>query len=270
MESNYHLKNRNQAIETYIERVTELTQIGHRVLSHDELLTIASELGISDSEIAIAQKQSQSHYVRAQGNHSLKHWDEAIEELENALAINPFNLPMLHLLIKCYLGRWRQSHNRQDIELINLRIKQCLEIQPDDQESLKLLAQLDKFIHRRKIKFLTISGFFVVLTGSLIGLFISSNISLEELVNRESKLQAINESLTGQIKILEEEQILLQQKLSGELYQQQQLNKELEFKIQQLENQIKNLNAKQQELIRKSNRPFITPPQVEEIPNNSQ
>ena len=80
MESNHQFRNHNQAIETYIQRVTELTQVGNRVLSHDELLKIASELGISDSEIAVAQKQSQDHYIRAQGYFGLSHWDEAIEE----------------------------------------------------------------------------------------------------------------------------------------------------------------------------------------------
>lgn len=62
MEDYNFLNNRNQAIENYIQRVTELTQLKQTIPTNEELLKIASELGISDGEIAIAQKQSQAHF----------------------------------------------------------------------------------------------------------------------------------------------------------------------------------------------------------------
>lgn len=67
MEDYNFLNNRNQAIENYIQRVTELTQLKQTIPTNEELLKIASELGISDGEIAIAQKQSQAHFFTGSG-----------------------------------------------------------------------------------------------------------------------------------------------------------------------------------------------------------
>ena len=255
MDINKHTSNRNQAIENYIQRVTELTQLGSRALSNEELLKIASELGISDDEIAIAQQQSQAHYVRAQGYYHLAHWDEAISELENALEINPFNLPMLHLLAKSHLGRWQQKHNRQDEKKIKIRIKQCLEIQPDDQESLKLLAELDQLINNYRYRLWGASGLILLGVGLLIGLLFPPTNSLSSLLAREDKLQGINRELNEQIELLRQEQIFLYNELSAKNQKQKDINQQLEFKIQELENQINNLTFKQQELIKKFDRP---------------
>ena len=253
MNSNNNSSPRNQAIENYIQRVTELTQLGNKALSNQELVKIASELGISDEEIAIAQQQSQAHFLRAQGYYNLAHWDEAINELEEALAFNPFHLPMLHLLVKSYLGRWQQKHNRQDEEQIKLRIKQCLEIQPDDQESLKLLSELDKLVNKYKYQIWGLSAFFLVVAGSFLGLMISSNVSLDVLLQREDRLEKINQQLTQQIKNLQEEQILLYNQILNQNREQKKINQQYEFQIQRLENEIKNLNLKQQELLKKIN-----------------
>ena len=267
MDINNHTSNRNQAIENYIQRVTELTQVGNRVLSHEELLKIASELGISDDEIAIAQQQSQAHFIRAQGYYNLAHWNEAISELENALEINPFNLPMLHLLVKSHLGRWQQKHSRQDEEQIKIKIKQCLEIQPDDQESLKLLAELDKLINNYRYQLWGASGLLLVAVGLFIGLFFPPNASLSSLLAREDKLQQINRELNEQIEILQQEQIFLYNQLSTENKRQKRINKQLEFEIQKLENQINNLTFKQQELIKRINRPVPRNP-LEFLPSD--
>ena len=263
--SNNNSSGRNQAIENYIQRVTELAQLGNKPLSNQELLKIASELGISDEEIAVAQKQSHAHFLRAQGYFNLNHWDEAITELEEALAFNPFHLPMLHLLVRSYLGRWKQRHNRQDEEQIKLRIKQCLEIQPDDQESLKLLSELDKLIHHYRYQIWGVSALFLVLIGSLIGLFASGNPSLSALINREDKLQQINQELRQEIEDLQSEQILLNNQLLNQYKQQERINQQLEFQVQRLEKEIKNLTLKQQELLKKVNQPTTRIP-LDQLP----
>ena len=271
MEAKNRSEDRQMAIEIYIQRVTELTQIGKRVLSQEELLKIASELGISDDDIAIAQQQSQAHYIRAQGYHNLGHWDEAIVELEEALTFNPFSLPMLHLLAKCYLGRWQKKHNRQDEEQVKLKIRQCLEIQPDDQESLKLLAQLDKLIDNHRYQIWGVGSLFLVAIGLFIGVVFSSGNSLSNLLARESELQQVNQQLTTEIEMLQEQQIMLSEQFDRENQQQQELINQLQFKIEKLENQINNLNIKQQQLIRRRESPFpsLRPPQSTPETQNS-
>ena len=74
-------------IDNYIQRVTELSQSTNRIPTNDELEKIAADLEIGPEEIQLTQKQSQDHYVRDQGYSRLKYWDDAIEELQEAIAL---------------------------------------------------------------------------------------------------------------------------------------------------------------------------------------
>ncbi len=88
----------SNVIENYIQRVTELNQSTQRIPTATELERIATELGIDPLEIQAAQKQSQDHFTRAQGYIRLMYWDDAILELQEAIAFYPrshrsFRLP---------------------------------------------------------------------------------------------------------------------------------------------------------------------------------
>ncbi|MBE9197203.1 hypothetical protein IQ219_18265, partial [Synechocystis sp. LEGE 06083] len=76
-------------IENYIQRVTELSQSTQRIPTSAELEAIAGELGIEPEEIKAAQKQATDHFTRAQGYMRLGYWDDAIAELDYAIAFNP-------------------------------------------------------------------------------------------------------------------------------------------------------------------------------------
>jgi hypothetical protein len=243
----------NQAIETYIQRVTELSQLGQKIPTSEELLTIASELGISDTEIHSAQKQSQAHFIRAQGYVTLCYWDDAIAELEEALAFNPFNLPMLHLLVNAYLGRWQKKHNKQDEEQIKFRVKQCLEIQPDDQESLKLLAKLDRVINNYKYRLWGFVALVLVMVGSGIGFFLSNNISLNLFSQNDKKLLSFKEELVNEIKALKDEQKILYDQLSEKVKTQEEIDEDIQLQIQIFKSEIQKLNQQNQDLINKLN-----------------
>lgn len=267
MTDHKNLSNTNQAIETYIQRVTELSQLGQKIPTNEELLTIASELGISDKEITSAQKQSQAHFIRAQGYVTLRHWDDAIAELEEALAFNPFNLPMLHLLINAYLGRWKERHNKQDEELIKFRVKQCLEIQPDDQESLNFLAKLDQFVNNYKYQLWGITGISLIIIGSGIGFFLLNNISLNLFSQNDKKIQGVKDELVNEIKQLKDEQKILYEQLSEKVKIQEEIDKDSQLQIQILKNEIQKLNQQNQELNNKLNNqnkpiPDIESPQI--------
>lgn len=253
MTGHKNLSNTNQAIETYIQRVTELSQLGQKIPTNEELLTIASELGISDKEIVSAQKQSQAHFIRAQGYVTLRHWDDAIAELEEALAFNPFNLQMLHLLINAYLGRWKERHNKQDEEQIKFRVKQCLEIQPDDQESLNLLAKLDQFVNNYKYQLWGISTISLILVGSGIGFFFLNNISLNLFSQNDKKLQSVKEELVKEIQQLKDEQKILYNQLLEKVKNQEEIDKDSQLQIQILKSELEKLNQQNQELSNKLN-----------------
>jgi len=266
--------NPNDAIELYIQRVTELSQLGQKIPTNQELLKIASELGISDEEIQGAQRQSQAHFIRAQGYSNLRHWDDAIEELQEALAFNPFNLPMLHLLINSYLGRWKDKHNFQDEQQIRIRVKQCLEIQPDDQESLNLLAKLDKLIITYKYQLWGLGALGLLTVGSLTGFLILNNLSFNLFSKNDQKIEGIKNELVNEIANLKDEQILLYNQLLQEIKTQETLNTNRQLEVEILKKDLKQLNEQYQELLKKTdsknNQNLLNPPLEDDILTNEE
>lgn len=140
----------NHVIETYIQRVTELSQSAQRIPTAAELERIATELGIGAADIQAAQQQAQDHYTRAQGYLKLRYWDDAIGELQEAIAFNPSQTELLIALGQAYLGRWQQNHQPQDREQLHQQVRQCLALQPDSQEALNLLAALQRAQKQRQ------------------------------------------------------------------------------------------------------------------------
>lgn len=241
---------RNQTIENYIQRVTELSQLGQKIPSNNELNNIASELGITEAEILSAKKQSEAHFIRAQGYCNLNHWHDAIEELQEAVAFNPLNLEMLHLLALAHFGRWHDQHQRQDEQQMKMRIKQCLEIQPDHEASLKLLAKLDKAIRQRQYQVMTIASLFSIVIGSIIGYFWVNNITFNLFSQKNIELENLRTEFQQKIEQIQQEQQLLLNQLTQESQRKNQNNhnkiNQLNSQVQELQNQLENLNRQNQ------------------------
>lgn len=207
----------SNVIENYIQRVTELNQSSQRIPAAEELEKIASELGISPLEIQAAQKQSNDHFVRAQGYMGLEHWDDAIAELQEAVVFNPAHLDMLLCLASAHLSRWQEKHHPDDEHNARLRIKQCLAIRPDSQEALALLFQLSNALKWRKRRLLAVGIIGAATFATAIGSFFLFNNGFVNPFARESKLEALERSVTIELQLLEQRQKqLLEQSLAIE------------------------------------------------------
>ena len=87
---------------------------------------------------------------------------------------------------------------------------------------------------------------------------------------KENKLDQINKDLTDQIETLRKEQEFLYNQLYEENRLQKQVNEELKFYIQDLENKLENLTIKQQNLIEKLNNSSSPPAILNNLPTNNQ
>lgn len=228
----------NYTIDNYIQRVSELSQSGQKIPTNEELEKIASELGISTAEIEIAKKQSEDHFVRSQGYMNLKHWDDAINELQEAVVFNPSNLEMLNLLANAHLGRWLEKHLRDDELQIKIRIKQCLEIKPDHQESLQLLAKLDHFSQEHQKKKVLLTALLTVFVGSIIGYFFLNDITINLFNKKDVQLENLKLELKKEIDEARTEEKGQWNDFVNSEDKKHQLNQE---KISQAEQQIKKL-----------------------------
>jgi hypothetical protein len=214
----------NGVIEDYIQRVTELSQSTQRIPTTSELEAIATELGIEPAEIQAAQKQSQDHYTRAQGYLRLKYWDDAIVELQEAIAFNPGQPEMLICLGQAHLGRWQQQHQKEDADQLHLRVKQCLSLQPDSEAALTLLTRFRKVQHHRTQLFAT-TGIFLgaICLGGLGFLFVQGGLPF--VIQERSRLENLEQQLQQQRQQLDDfrqEQNQARDTLREDLQRQQQ------------------------------------------------
>jgi tetratricopeptide (TPR) repeat protein len=239
----------NHAVEIYIQRVTELSQSVRRIPTSEELEKLAVELGISNEEIEAAQKQSQDHLIRAKSYLSLKHWDDAIAELQEALVFNPSNLEILTSLATAYLGRWYKHHRLEDEQNIRDTIRQCFAIKPDHEESLNILATLDREIEQRQ-RNRAIVGVGLGIVFASLGVFLAFNDSLLNLLaNKPSKLQELEFQLREEIQSLRQEQEQIRTEL---LSVQQQEDWQNKMRIAELEERLTRLTQNYNRLQRRS------------------
>lgn len=237
----------NNVIDNYIQRVTEWSQSSQRIPTTDELETIAAELGLDPTEIKAAEKQSHDHYIRAQGYMRLKHWDDAISELQEAVAFNPSNLDMLVSLASAHMGRWQETHRREDEKNIRLRIRQCLAIKPDCEEALNLLARLSNSLKWRN-RILTAVG--VGLGGVLLGMggVLLLGDGVPPLFQRESKFDQLEQAFQQEINDLKREQDAWQSEMIAQQQKQSQRNQRdfslLQNRINELEKEVTKLEKK--------------------------
>ena len=256
-------------IEDYIQRVTELSQSTQRIPTASELEAIATELGIDPSEIQAAQKHSQDHYTRAQGYMRLKCWDDAIAELQEAIAFNPSQPDMLICLGQAHLGRWQQKHQREDAEQLHLRVRQCLSIQPDSENALNLLATFRKMRQNRTQIFAAAGGFVAaILCGGFGYLLVRGELPFviqerSSLENLEQKIQRQSQELDQ----LRREQAQARDTLREELQRQQmrellpygdRLNR-LQTELDSLKQQVRDYQTAPRMVPRPDSTPMISP-----------
>ncbi len=236
----------NSFIDNYIKRVTELNQNPQRIPSEAELEKLAEDLGINSAEIESAKKKSEAHFIRAQGYMRLKHWDDAIEELNEAIAFCPCNEELLLSLAHAHLERWTEKHRRDDAENVRLRVKDCLFLQPNSEEALNLLAKLDKARQQRKTfwvslviglgSFLTISSFLWLYPKYF-------NYSWLRQAEQEDKLEQLEERLLAEIELLQQEQEQLRKQVQSSQTREASVYRN---KIAELDESLRQLKKVQQ------------------------
>ncbi len=137
-------------VNNYIKRITELRDKTDRIPTTEELKDIASELGVTTSEINIAQELSKKSFIKGKNYLKIKEWDDAIVELTDAIIFNPSDFEMLICLGQSYLGNFRLTKNNEYLQKGKAIAKQCLEIDPDHQPAYALLSEFNKVLPQKE------------------------------------------------------------------------------------------------------------------------
>lgn len=110
-------------------------------LSEEDLQYIAQGLGIAIEDL----EQSRKDYLsRAEGHLKYKNWQDAAQEFEQLVVLDPRNARAYLGLAKSYAGLWEQTQKKDWQEKALRNAEKSIDINPQNQEAYALISRLKK------------------------------------------------------------------------------------------------------------------------------
>jgi hypothetical protein len=136
-------QDRDDMIRSYVSRVMEVRERREDAMSAEELRAIARDIGLSDEDLAAAERESVDHAQR--GRQFLQHdrLNDGIDALQKSLALAPAEITVRLDLARALRDRYRASHNPQDRTQAAAHARRCIEQDPACQPAYPLLNELD-------------------------------------------------------------------------------------------------------------------------------
>lgn len=132
----------DKSLERFVERIIEIQNSQNETLKEDDLKQIAIDMGMSENDWLALQKTFNAHLTRSKAFLNYKNWDDAIEEGEQAIIINPHNEEALYTLSYSYFKRWQHKRNPGDKEMAEKYADKVLHINPSHDEAIRLISSL--------------------------------------------------------------------------------------------------------------------------------
>jgi LemA protein len=111
-------------------------------MTDQELKEIALEIGMSEEDWKASQETAKAHLKSGQGHLTYGNWKGAIQELEQANALNPNSVEATYGLANAYKESWIETKNLQDQNLAEKYAQRALQLQPGHSPSLQVLGAL--------------------------------------------------------------------------------------------------------------------------------
>jgi hypothetical protein len=129
-------------IQAYVSQLFAVQARRQAELGEADLSEIAQELGLSEADLAAAERAASDHHARGVGFVRHKNWTEAISELERACALRPAHVPSAAALASAYERRFKAEKREEDRAAAELYARRCLLRDPRHGPSFKLLSTL--------------------------------------------------------------------------------------------------------------------------------
>lgn len=146
--------NKEETISAYIKK---LLDIQDDQLTEGHLKELAIELGLSDEEYEELQDLYADHMTRGKGFYELQNWDDAIDEFQQALALNPLQPDSLMAQAEAYKGKWLESKQDSHRKEAIFHAKRALKYNPDLDEAAKFITDIRKESASKKPSFRTVA-----------------------------------------------------------------------------------------------------------------
>ncbi|MCS6820724.1 MAG: tetratricopeptide repeat protein [Microscillaceae bacterium] len=131
-------------IQNYIKQVLKIQRerSQYTALTEEELRQIAIQLGLTDKDWQYIQTQFEAFWGRGKQYSKYAQWDEAIQELEQAVLLKPNHEQALFDLAQAYQQRWILQHRTKDKKNSELYAKRCLLLNYQYEPAVKLISEL--------------------------------------------------------------------------------------------------------------------------------
>ena len=156
-------------LKEYAEKILEIQGNAENLPTKEELSLIARELGLTDEKI---DNYVEQHIKRGKNFLENDCWDEAIEELEQAIKLSPLNEDLLYYLAKAYACRWENTGDENSNKKAKLLVSRCIKLNADYKASYSLLSKLKMPIKKPGIASMNGVKPGYIILGIIIGLLV--------------------------------------------------------------------------------------------------
>jgi tetratricopeptide (TPR) repeat protein len=182
---------RDRIISDYIRQAMDI-QNG-KSSDIPDLNDVVRELGMTDEEIAQVHASAREHFERGSGYCRHEQWDDAINELKIATALDPMSADALYMLAKAYAGRWEEKKHKDDRAEAERFAKRSIDLKPNNEDAFALLERLNGHTPQAKAVtsaqgamkrvWIMVGVFAVVILGIGVGIFTTVSSVVSTSVN---------------------------------------------------------------------------------------
>jgi hypothetical protein len=136
--------NSDEILRNYMENVLRLQQERDRsAMSDQDLKQIALEAGMSEADLDYVRHRLDDCMNRGKGFIRYQSWTDAIQELEQAIALAPNNVDALSALATAYAGRWREKGGSADRDHARATAERVLDLDSKNDTALRIVSALN-------------------------------------------------------------------------------------------------------------------------------
>lgn len=143
-------ENQDRIIAQYIERIERLRQDRQGELSRQELHALAEEMGYTPAELQQAAEAAREHMARGKTLLQHRSHDEAIAELNAAVALAPLDAQPRSMLANAHAHAWQASRDSDHRKKALRLARESLELDPQDDVAAQVLEYVTRNASKKR------------------------------------------------------------------------------------------------------------------------
>lgn len=164
--------NEEKIVEEYIGKMIQVQRNRENApLSLEELKEVALSVGMSELDWRASQEQCANHIEVGKEHLRQNNFPKAIQELEGAVALNPYHVEALSGLCLAYSRRYAESGEISDYDASINYGERTLRIDGDHQPTLSAMAALERSRRKHQARSGQLRKYLLMGAGAVVAVF---------------------------------------------------------------------------------------------------